>query len=733
MEQSLTGHGTAQCHELDPQDLKDSLPACLLGDGSEILPPTCSIVYSVHDCVCVSTNNSNVDNLAESECILDDSLCVLEPDPDQALNVIDIDLSESTYPPIKGRLKDRARFWEEVLQASPFVLKIVTEGYRLPFIQTPTPFHQANHASALREREFVEGEIAKLVAAGCAEELPQVPFICAPLSVVFNSSGKKRLVHDLRHVNKFLWKQKFKYEDMRTALEMAEVGDFMVSFDLKSGYHHIDIHPDFWKFLGFSWISGGVEKYYIFKVLPFGLATVCFVFTKVMRQFIKRWRGMGIRVVVYIDDGLGFGHSYEGALRVAGIVRSDLENAGWVLNIQKTRLSPFRVGIWLGWLLDLGVGCLSVPEERIQKLLKSIDKLMERSREGRTIQVRQLAGVVGQIIATKLALGNIVRLRTRFCYQAINNCRTWSDNLNMSQPALEELSFWKSSLRHFNGKKLIERASVVRVVYSDASEVAYGGYMVGVGGEVAHENWSLEESQKSSTWRELAAVERMLRAFATNLTGGAVCWFTDNQAVSYIVEVGSRKEELQTLAMAIFQTCLSQAIELEVMWVPRAENEIADFISKTIDCDDWSISAELFAQLDLRWGPHQVNRFADHNNCQLPCFNSKFHCPNSSGVNAFCFDWYGVLNWCCPPVCLIPRTIKHAKACKAAGTLVVPCWPSAAFWPIIYPDGETFAKFILEVVELPQVEGTIVPGKRGSSIALGKPSFKMLALRFLFH
>ena len=50
----------------------------------------------------------------------------------------------------------------------------------------------------------------------------------------------------------------------------------------------------------------------------------------------------------------------------------------------------------------------------------------------------------------------------------------------------------------------------MRVVYSDASEVAYGGYMVGVRGEVAQQNWSLEESQKSSTWRELAVVERIL-------------------------------------------------------------------------------------------------------------------------------------------------------------------------------------------------------------------------------
>ena len=51
---------------------------------------------------------------------------MLEPDQDQVLNVVSIELPESTYPPIKGRIKDRAKFWEKVLQAAPFVLKIVT-------------------------------------------------------------------------------------------------------------------------------------------------------------------------------------------------------------------------------------------------------------------------------------------------------------------------------------------------------------------------------------------------------------------------------------------------------------------------------------------------------------------------------------------------------------------------------------------------------------------------------
>ena len=50
-------------------------------------------------------------------------------------------------------------------------------------------------------------------------------------------------------------------------------------------------------------------------------------------------------------------------------------------------------------------------------------------------------------------------------------------------------------------------------------------------------------------------------------------------------------------------------------------------------------------------------------------FNSKYCCPGSSGVNAFCHDWSGVMNWCFPPVCLITRVVRHARACRATMTL----------------------------------------------------------------
>jgi hypothetical protein len=73
------------------------------------------------------------------------------------------------------------------------------------------------------------------------------------LTVSVNSSGKERLILDLRHVNKFIHKFKVKCEDFNEALEICQPGNFMFKFDLRSGYYHGNIHEDFQKFLGFSW------------------------------------------------------------------------------------------------------------------------------------------------------------------------------------------------------------------------------------------------------------------------------------------------------------------------------------------------------------------------------------------------------------------------------------------------------------------------------------------------
>lgn len=70
---------------------------------------------------------------------------------------------------------------------------------------------------------FVQESVTDLLTSGCIKEVSSVPCICSPLSVVESSAGKKRLVINLWHLNKFLWKQKFKYEDLRVAMLLFEI------------------------------------------------------------------------------------------------------------------------------------------------------------------------------------------------------------------------------------------------------------------------------------------------------------------------------------------------------------------------------------------------------------------------------------------------------------------------------------------------------------------------------
>ena len=53
--------------------------------------------------------------------------------------------------------------------------------------------------------------------------------------------GKKRLILDLRYVNKFLHKMHLKYEDLKTAISYFTPGAYMFSFDLKSGYQYVKL------------------------------------------------------------------------------------------------------------------------------------------------------------------------------------------------------------------------------------------------------------------------------------------------------------------------------------------------------------------------------------------------------------------------------------------------------------------------------------------------------------
>ena len=238
---------------------------------------------------------------------------------------------------------------------------------------------------------------------------------------------------------------------------------------------------------------------------------------------------------------------------------------------------------------------------------------------------------------------------------------------------------------------------------------------------VALVNWTADESCYSSTWRELKAVQHGLESFVNKLQGKAIMWYTDNKGVTSIVRKGSMKPDLQVLAEEICLLCRYNDIALTLQWVPRLENVAADRVSRWFDSDDWKIHPSLFTLLGVQFGTFDIDRFASDHNTQLLRFNSRFNTPGSEAIDAFTQDWSQDYNWLCPPPKLIPQTINHLVRCHARGVLVVPSFPSAMFWPLLFPDGKP-AWFVSKYLTFPNAGRYILPGRQPRSI-FGTPAF----------
>ena len=128
----------------------------------------------------------------------------------------------------------------DVLKALTTVLNWIENGYKLPLITEPLAHMQANQPAAIEHGKFVIEAVADLLRNGCAQKVVAAPHVCSPLSDA----------------------------------EIVVYGE------------------------------GYAKAFYVFTILPFSLATACYVFTKLLQPLVKFWRSQGLRAVLYLDDGI---------------------------------------------------------------------------------------------------------------------------------------------------------------------------------------------------------------------------------------------------------------------------------------------------------------------------------------------------------------------------------------------------------------------------------------------
>jgi hypothetical protein len=181
---------------------------------------------------------------------------------------------------------------------------------------------------------------------------------------VVNSAGKDRLILNGMSLNLFLEALPFKYEKLRDILGFTKEGSFLASWDMKSGYFHVPIHPAFWKYFCFQ---VGRTIFY-FKVLSFEFAQACYVFTKVMQEPMYELRKLGIPMSSYIDDAYTATATFNRCVRQSSLSALFIEALGAFLELSKCKLKPEQLLKWLGFLIDTLEQSFKVGPEKLEKI-----------------------------------------------------------------------------------------------------------------------------------------------------------------------------------------------------------------------------------------------------------------------------------------------------------------------------------------------------------------------------
>ena len=236
---------------------------------------------------------------------------------------------------------------------------------------------------------------------------------------------------------------------------------------------------------------------------------------------------------------------------------------------------------------------------------------------------KQLSRVEGQLAAMHLSLGPIVRPFSRSLYALIEGRKTWYEPIQLTKDASADLQFWLDNINSRNGFTFKPRPTTSKVMFTDASDTGYGGFVAErLNKVICVGKFSNFEKMESSTSRELSAVKYVLQSFGNIIANESIQVNIDNISACRILSVGSSKKHLQSLAVDVFKHCVKFNINLQPNWVPRDMNQISDFYSKYNDTDNWSIDDNSFYTLSKKFGPFSIDRFADNNNKKTERFNS---------------------------------------------------------------------------------------------------------------
>ena len=319
-------------------------------------------------------------------------------------------LPQQPLTPAHLCLRQRLAAWK-LVKASPLVLDTISTGVLSEWPCPTLPLIPTVRGTADLQR--VQPIIQDYLQVGALREIPptaEINFLI-PWFVLSKKEPtgeiKNRLISDCRLLNVHLDPPQFRLENIQQVFPLLRKGMHAIKVDLKNAYFHLGVADVVKPYLC---MQVG-EKFYQWQEAPFGLSVLPFLFQSLMKTLLKRWRGKGLLVWVYLDDILLVNSRQKGLRQQAAFLLRDLEELGLQINHKKSPLTPTQQVPYLGFHLNLKKGTLEVPPQKLKTVRRELGKLITHSH----LSPRKMAAILGTVRSFLTALPFLRAFTDQLC------------------------------------------------------------------------------------------------------------------------------------------------------------------------------------------------------------------------------------------------------------------------------------------------------------------------------